>query len=175
MRSARAHLRERAGVKFVFAGNLQPHVVAGFRVPGRLGASFDFPVDHVIVARGEDAEVVGGLDRGRVLGQTVSDRGRVLGHCRFLNIIACLGADEEPFMSQHGVNVGGRSFEEVEEGTEVEVGLLVVEVDFSSVRLFGRQVVGQNFGFQPFGELIFEFYLGVERIACCPYLCEGEA
>ena len=50
-----AHLCKRAGIKLVFAGDLQTDVVAGFGVPSGLGASFYFLVDQVVVARGEDA------------------------------------------------------------------------------------------------------------------------
>ena len=67
-------------------------------------------------------------------------------------------------MAENGVNVGGGAFEEIEEGAEVEVGLLIVEVHFSAVGLFGWEVVGEDFGFETLGELIFEFDFGVERV-----------
>lgn len=44
-------------------------------------------------------------------------------------------------MSKDGVDIGGRAFEEVEEGTEVEVGLFVVEVQFPTIGLFGWEIV----------------------------------
>lgn len=100
--------------------------------------------------------------------QAVPNRGGVLGHSSFLYIITCFSADQKPFMAQNGVDVGGGSLEEVEESTEVEVGLLIMEIDFSAVGLLGRQVVGEDFGFQAFGELVFEFDLGIERVTRGP-------
>ena len=102
------------------------------------------------------------------MGKAVPNRGGVLGHSSFLDIIARLIADQKPFMAQHCVDVGGGSLEEVEESTEVEFRLLIIEIDFSAVGLFLRQVVGEDFGFQAFGELIFEFDLGIERVTRRP-------
>ena len=87
------HLRERAGIKLVFARNLKTNVVTCFGVPGGLRTSFYLAVDLVIIAGGEDAQVVGSLDSSGVLRQTVANGCRVFGHSGFLNIIACLGAN----------------------------------------------------------------------------------
>lgn len=159
-----SHLCERARIKLVFAGNFQSHVVARFRIPGCLGTCFYRAIDHVIVACREDSQVIGSLDRGGILLQTIPDRSRVLGDSRLLDIIACFGADKETFVSKHGVNVGGGAFEEVEEGAEVEVGLLIVEIQFPAVGLFGWKVIGEDFGFEALGELVFKFDFGIERI-----------
>jgi hypothetical protein len=118
----------------------------------------------VIVACREDSQVISSLDRGGILLQAVPDRSRVLCDSRLLDIVACFGADKETFVSKHGVNVGGGAFEEVEEGAEVEVGLLIVEIQFPAVGLFRWKVIGEDFGFKALGELVFEFDFGVERV-----------
>lgn len=71
-------------------------------------------------------------------------------------------------MAEDGVDVGGRAFEEVEESAEMEVGLLVVEIHFPAVSLFGWEIVGKDFGFEAFGELVFEFEFAVERVGGRP-------
>ena len=129
----------------------------------------------MVVARGEDAQVVGRLDRGGVLGKTVANGGRVLGDGRFLDVVTGLSANKKTLMSEHSVDVGGGSFEDIEEGAEVEVGLLVVEVQFSTVRLFGGQVVGKHFSLQTASELIFEFDFGVQRVCGGPGLRKTQA
>jgi len=128
----------------------------------------------VVVTGREDTKVVGGLDGGGVLGEAVADRGRVLGHGGFLHVVAGLSADEEAFVAEDGVDVGGGALEEVEEGAEVEVGLLVVEVYLAAVGLFGGEVIGEHFGSEAFGELVFEFDFGVQRVGGCPGLGEGK-
>jgi len=100
--------------------------------------------------------------------EAVSNGSGVLGYSCFLNVVASLSADEESFVSEDGVDVGGGAFEEVEEGAEVEVGLLVVEVYFATVGLFGWEVVGEDFGFEALGKLVFEFDFGIERIGGGP-------
>lgn len=122
----------------------------------------------MIIACGEDAQVVGGLDGRGVLRQTVADGGGVFGHGGFLNIVASLGADEKSLVAKHGVDVGGWAFEEVEEGAEVEVGLLVIQVQFATIGLFCGQIVGQDFGSEASGELVFKLDLGIERIGSGP-------
>ena len=78
-------------------------------------------------------------------------------------------------MSEYGIDVGGRALEEVEEGAEVEVGLLVEEVHLSAVGLFGWYVIRENFGFKALGELIFELDLSIERVGRRPGLGQSQA
>ena len=80
----------------------------------------------MVVRRGEDAQVVGGRDGGAIFRYTVADGSRVSGDRSLLHIIPSFGAYEETLVSQHSVDVGGWSFQEVEEGTGLEVGLLEV-------------------------------------------------
>lgn len=158
------HLCKRAGIELELARDFQSDIVTCFRVPRGLGTSFYIAVDFVVIACGEDAQVVGGMDCGRILCQAISDSGRVFRHRGLLNIVACLSSDEESFMSEHSIEIRGRTFEKIEEGAEVEVWLLVVEVQFTTVRLLGGEVVGEHFGFEASGELVFKFDLGIQRI-----------
>jgi hypothetical protein len=57
----------------------------------------------------------------------------------------------------------------------VDVGLLVVQVELATVGLLGWEVVCQDLGFEAFGQVVFEFELGVEAVGCGPCLCQGEA
>jgi hypothetical protein len=169
------YLCKGARIELILARELQPDIIAGLGVPGGLCAGLDLAVDEVVVAGGEDAQVVGRLDGGGVLGQAVADGGRVARHRRLLHVVAGLGADQEALVAQDRVDVGGGALEEVEEGAEVEVGLLVVQVYLAAVGLFGGEVVGEDFGAEAFGELVFELDFGVQRVGGGPGLGEGEA
>ena len=78
-------------------------------------------------------------------------------------------------MAEYGVDIGSRAFEEVEEGAEVKVGLLVIEVQFTAIGLFCWKIVGKDFGSETSGELIFKLDLGIERIGSGPRLGQGES
>lgn len=53
----------------------------------------------------------------------------------------------------------------------MDVGLFVVQVELATVRLLGWEVVCQDLGFEAFGQVVFEFELGVEAVGCGPCLC----
>jgi hypothetical protein len=125
---AKSYLSEGRRVKAVLAGDLEPNVVAGFGVPGSFGASLHLSIDSVVIASREKREIVVGSDSSGILGQTVANCSGVLRNGGLLDIIAGLSANQETFVSQNSVKVGGGSFQEVKESTSVQVGLLEVEV-----------------------------------------------
>jgi hypothetical protein len=53
----------------------------------------------------------------------------------------------------------------------VDVGLFVVKVELAAVSLLGWEVVCQDLGFEAFGQVVFEFELGVEAVGGGPCLC----
>jgi hypothetical protein len=172
---ADTYLGERRGVQAVLAGDLQADRVASLGIPGSLGTSLDLSVDAVVVAGSEDRQVVAGSDSSRVLGKAVANGRRVLGDGGLLNIIATLGTDQETLMAQDNVQVGSRSLQEVEESTSVQVGLLEVQVELSTLGLGAGQVLSEDLSLQALGNVVVQLELGVEGIGSSPGLGESEA
>lgn len=67
------HLGKGGGVKSILAGNFQANRVTSLGVPGGLGTGLDLGADAMVVASGEEGEVVLGGDSCRVFGNAVSD------------------------------------------------------------------------------------------------------
>lgn len=126
------NLSERDGVQAVLAGNLEADRVTALGVPDGLGRGLDLAVDLVVVAGGEDAQVVGGGDGGAVLGSDIADGGAVAGDGGLLDVVTGRGTGEEALVADDGVNVGGGALEEIEEGAAVEGGLLEGEVELGA-------------------------------------------
>ena len=171
----RTHLSEGRGVKTVLAGNLQADGVAGGGVPGSLGTSLNLSVDAVVVAGGEEGQVVAGSDGSRVLGNAVTDGSGVLGDGSLVDVVATLSTDEEALVAEDGVEVGSGALQEVEEGTGVQVGLLEVEVELGTLGLLSGLVLGEDLSLEALGDVVVELELGVESIGGGPGLGEGEA
>jgi hypothetical protein len=87
-----------------------------------------------------------------------------------LNIVSAFGADEETFVAKCHVNRCNRAFKEVDEGADMEVGLLVVEVKLATVGTLRWQVIGLDLSFEAFGQVVFEFELGVKAVCGGPCL-----
>ena len=73
-------------------------------------------------------------------------------------------------MAEGQVNGRDRTLEEVDKGANVDVGLLVVEVEFSGIGALCGQVVGEDFSFEAFGQVVFELELGIEAVGGGPCL-----
>ena len=58
-------------------------------------------------------------------------------------------------MANGHIEDGGRAFEDIGEETSVDVRLLVVQVQLTTVCLLSREVVGQDLGFETFCEVVF--------------------
>lgn len=170
-----AYLGEGRGVESVLAGNLKADRVAGLGVPGSLSTSLNLSVDAVVVAGSEDGQVVASGDGSGVLGNAVANGSGVLGDGSLLDVVATLSTNEEALVAKDSVEVGGGAVQEVEEGTGVQVGLLEVKVDLSTLGLLGRLVLGEDLGLETVGNVVVELELGVEGVGSGPCLGEGEA
>lgn len=170
-----ANLSERRRVQPVLAGNLETDVVAGLGVPGCLGASLNLGVDTVVVAGREQGEVVASGDGSRVLGKAVTNGSRVLSDSSLLHIVATLSTNQEALVTKDDVQVGSRSLEKVEEGTSVQVRLLEVQVQLSTLGLGAWQVLREDLGLETLGNVVVQLKLGVESISGGPSLGESKA
>jgi hypothetical protein len=171
----RSYLSEGRGVKLVLGGNLKADLVSGLGFPGGLGTGLNLGVDTVVVASGEQTQVVRGGDGSGVSGEAVSDGSRVFGDSSLLDIVATLSTNEETLVTEDGVEVGGGTLEEVEEGAGVQVGLLEEEVDLGALGLGAGEVLGQDLGLETLGDVVVELELGVEGVGGGPDLGECEA
>lgn len=129
----------------------------------------------MVVAGGEQRQVVAGGDGSRVLGNAVADGSRVLGDGGLGDIVATLGTNQEALVAEDGVEVGGGAVQEVEEGTGVQVGLLEVEVELGTLGLLGGLVLGQDLSLEALGNVVVQLKLGVQSVGGGPSLGEGEA
>ena len=77
-------------------------------------------------------------------------------------------------MAQSQVNSRDGSFKQVDEGADVDVGLLVVEVELPTVGALGGHVVGKDLSLEAFAEVVFELELCVEAVGSGPCLGQGE-
>lgn len=169
-----SYLGERRGVETVLAGNLETDGVTGLGVPGSLGTSLNLSVDAVVVAGGENAQVVASGDGGSVLGNAVADGSGVLGNGSLLDVVATLSTDNKTLVAEDSVEVGSGAAEEVEESTGMQVGLLEVEVELGTLGLLGGEVLGEDLSLETLGDVVVELELGVEGISGGPSLGEGE-
>jgi hypothetical protein len=129
----------------------------------------------VVVASGEQAQVVGGGDGCGVGGEAVANSSGVFGDGSLLDIVATLSTDEETLMAKDSIEVGRWALEQVEESTGVEVWLLEEEVDLGTLGLRAGQVLGQDLGLKALGNVVVELKLGVKSVTGGPGLGEGEA
>lgn len=170
-------LDERLAVKLVLAGNLESDTtgVSALGVPGGLGTGLNLRVHAVVVRRGEDVEVVGGGDGSSVLGDGVSNGGRVLGDLSSADVVTNLGTGNEAVMSDNGVTVEGRTLQQIEEGASVEQRLAEVEVELGTLALGGGKELGKDLGLEAVGNGVVKLNLGVESIEGGPCLGQDEA
>ena len=125
-----SYLGKGSGVETIFACHFHADIVAAFRVPCCFGARLGLRVDLVIVRGGEDTQATRRSDSGAVLWGCVPKGQRVFGNRSFLDIIACLPANQKTVAPKDGVNICDRPLEDIEEGTGIEVGLFEVEIYF---------------------------------------------
>lgn len=128
----------------------------------------------MVVAGGENAQVVAGGDGGSVLGNAVANGSGVLGDGSLLDVVATLSTDDEALVAENSVEVGGGAAEEVEESTSVQVGLLEVEVELGTLGLLGGEVLGEDLSLETLGDVVVELELGVEGVGSGPSLGESE-
>lgn len=172
---ARTNLSEGRGVQAVLAGDLETDGVAGGGVPRGLGTGLDLSVDAVVVAGGEEGQVVAGGDGSGVLGNAVADGSGVLGDGGLVDVVTTLSTNKEALVAENGVEVGSGAVEEIEESTGVQVGLLEVQVELGALGLLGGLVLGEDLSLEALGNVVVELELGVESVGSGPSLGEGEA
>ena len=169
------HLSERRGVKSVLASNLKADRVASLGVPGGLSTSLNLRVHAVVVAGGENFQVVTCRDRSRVLRDSVANGCGVLGDGSLLDVIATLSTDEEALVSKNSIEVGSRATQKVDKGTSVQVRLLEVETELGTLGTLSREILSEDLGFETLGDVVVKFELGVESVGSAPRLGESEA
>ena len=71
-----------------------------FRVIDSLCTGLNVGIDAVEVRRGESIEVVQPVERDGVLRRSIGKCGRVAGHRALVEVVLCLGAEEEPISTK---------------------------------------------------------------------------
>lgn len=169
------NLDEGNGVNAVLGGNLKTNGVASLGVPGGLGTSLDKLVDLVVVAGGENAQVVGGGDSGVVGRGVVTDGQGVVGDLSLLDIKSSGTTGEETLVADKGIDAGGGALEEVDESAAVEVGLLELQVGLDTLGLGGGEEGEDTLGLETLGEGVGKLNLGLESVGGVPGLGDGHA
>lgn len=173
------YLGERERVKLVLRRKLKTAGLLGVDVVASLGADLNGGVDALVVAGGNDAEVLGANDAGSVVWGLVSKTQAVLGDGSLLDVVASLTTNEEALVS--GSHVNDRidvalSSSVVDEGARVDVGVLEGQVELLDGRaLLGwvEQVLEVDLD-AGCGD-ISELDLGVEQRSGGPRLGDGHA
>ena len=129
----------------------------------------------MVVRGSEDGEVVGGGDGSAVLGSGVADGGAVGSDSSLVHVVTGAGTGEETLVADNGIDVGGGTLEEVEEGTAVEVGLLEVKVELGTTGSGGGEEAEETLKLEAAGKVVGELELGVESVGGVPSLGKGEA
>lgn len=168
-------LDERDGVEAVLAGNLEADSVAALGVPGGLGTSLNLGVDLVVVRGSEDAQVVRRGDGSDVSRGSIADGGAVASDGALLDVVASRGTSKETLMADNGIDVGGGTLEEVEEGAAVEVGLLVVEVELGTPGVVGGKEGEDTLSLETLGDAVVQLQLALKSVGSVPRLGKGEA
>lgn len=147
---------------------------AGLGVVGGLGTDFQDWGHLVVVAGGEDRQVVGGNEGEGVGGLLVTDTSGVTGQGGGLDVVGDGGTGGETVLAEGEVTVEGWTLEDVDEGSDVEGVLGVVVVDLDG--LGGAWNNGGNqFGLEAGGQGVSQLQLGGEGVVVGPTLGDGEA
>ena len=67
-------------------------------------------------------------------------------------------------MADSGVEGSSGTLEHIGEEAGVDAGLLVDEVQLATIGLLDGQVVGQDFGFEAFCEVVLKLKLGIKGV-----------
>lgn len=129
----------------------------------------------MVVGGSENAEVVGGSDGGTVLRGREADGGAVGGQGGLVNVVASASTSEETLVANDGVDIGGRTLEQIKECPAVEVGLLEVQVELSTSTSGGWEEVEETLKLETLCERVADLKLGVEDVGGVPGLGQGQA
>ena len=78
-------------------------------------------------------------------------------------------------MTDGDIESCSRALRQIGEETGIDIRLLIVDIESTTVCLLGWEVIGEEFGLEALGDVVFEFELGVEGVGGCPCLCQSEA
>ena len=164
------YLGERSSINLVLGGKLETNVGTLLGVPGSLSTSLDGGVDLLVVRSGEDAQGVGGSETSVVGAGGVAESSGVLGDGSLLHIVSDLTTDEEAIMAEDDISdgAGGAAGLQVSESTDVEVGLLEVEVELLALVASSRVEVGKDLSLQSGCESVVELDLGGQEVGRVP-------
>lgn len=129
----------------------------------------------MVVASGENAQVIGRGDGGAVLRREVTDGGVVTGDSSLLDIVASRSTGEETLVADNGIDVCGGTLEKVEESTAMESGLLEGKVELDALVLGGGEEGEDSLSLQTLGQRVGELDLGVKGVGSVPSLGQGKA
>lgn len=129
----------------------------------------------MIVRGREDAQVVGCSDGSSISWLRIASSERISSDSSFANIVATFGSDNESLMANTRVEGSDGSFEQVGKEAGVDIRLLVMEIELSTVGLLGWKVVGEDLGLETLGEVVFELDFGIEGVGRRPCLGQGKA
>ena len=124
----------------------------------------------MVVACGEDGQLVRRRNGRGIASLAVACREAVFRDSCLLDIVAAFSANKEAFVAESQVDSCDGAFEEVDKGSDMDVGLLVVEVELAAVGALRGHVVGEDLGFKAFGKVVFELELRVKAVGGGPCL-----
>lgn len=173
---SKTHLGEGRSIKTVLGGDLKTDGAArSLGVPRRLGASLNQRVDLVVVRGGEDAALVGRSDGGSPRGRLKTKGSGVGGDAALLDVVAGRATSDVALVPNDGIDVGSGALEQVAEGAEVEVGLLIVRIELGALLLALGQEGEGALDLEALGDVVGGLDLGLERVQRVPRLGDGEA
>lgn len=137
MQQSIPYLGERQWVELVLGRNLEAAGLLGVDVVAGLGSELDRGVDALVVAGGDDAQVLGANDAGSVVWSLVAETEAVPGDSGLLDIVTSLTTNKEAIRASghihNGVDVA-LSSSVVEESAAVDVWVLEGQVELLSGR-----------------------------------------
>ena len=126
----------------------------------------------MVVCSREHAESVGRNDRRSVCRSRVSDSSRGACDSCLCDIVANRPTNQEAILTNNKIDVGGRTLDDIEESTAMEVGLLEVEVCLCAIGFGGREEVAQELSLQTLGNGVIELELGIKNVGSVPRLSD---
>lgn len=129
----------------------------------------------MVVACGEDAQVVARGDGCAVHAVLVANGSGVASDGCLLDIVTGFTTDDEALVADDGVDCCGRAFEQVDEGTHVEGGLLEVEVELAGEVLGVGLEGAESLNLEALGNVLLELKLGVKCVEGRPGERAGDA
>lgn len=174
-----AYLGEAERVKLILGGDLEAAGLAVLDVVGGLCADLDGTVDLLVVAGGDDGQILAADDGGAVARGLIAETEGVAGDGGLLDVVACLTADQETLVAGNEIDdsvdvVVGHAM--VDEDARMDHGVLVGDGELLGGRVgLARvpQVLDVNLGAG--GDEIGKLDLGIEQRGGGPGLGDGDA